>query len=215
MKCPACDQENSTLLCSQCGFDASRDYEQYPTFGPVGRMPSVSAVQRNWHVQDQEKLDQISALLTVLLAVRYGKLALEDPFVRAEQLRTQNMARMLRQEQQRVLDLSQRLEQELRSNAANLTAFLNTDEQLRQAQGDNRHLSQQIQRLEQKLTEIKAEKQASGKKLKKANNRIQNVEAKNNTLQAENIVLRQENTDLKAALEAERSKGVLSRLFNR
>ena len=70
MKCPACDQENSTLLCSQCGFDASRDYEQYPTFGPVGRMPSVSAVQRNWHVQDQEKLDQISALLTVLLAVR-------------------------------------------------------------------------------------------------------------------------------------------------
>lgn len=215
MKCPVCDQENSTLLCSQCGFDASRDYEQYPTFGPVGRMPSVSAVQRNWHVQDQEKLDQISALLTVLLAVRYGKLALEDPFVRAEQLRTQNMARMLRQEQQRVLDLSQRLEQELRSNAANLTAFLNTDEQLRQAQGDNRHLSQQIQRLEQKLTEIKAEKQASGKKLKKANNRIQNVEAKNNTLQAENIVLRQENTDLKAALEAERSKGVLSRLFNR
>lgn len=215
MKCPVCDQENSTLLCSQCGFDASRDYEQYPTFGPVGRMPSVSAVQRNWHVQDQEKLDQISALLTVLLAVRYGKLALEDPFVRAEQLRTQNMARMLRQEQHRVLDLSQRLEQELRSNAANLTAFLNTDEQLRQAQGDNRHLSQQIQRLEQKLTEIKAEKQASGKKLKKANNRIQNVEAKNNTLQAENIVLRQENTDLKAALEAERSKGVLSRLFNR
>lgn len=215
MKCPVCDQENSTMLCSQCGFDASRDYTLHPTFGPVGRVPSVSAMQRNWHVQDQEKLDQISALLTVLLAVRYGKLAIEDPFVRAEQQRTQNMARMLRQEQQRVLDLSQRLEQELRSNASNLVAFLNIDEQLCQAQEDNRRLNQQIQRLEQKLTEIKAEKQASGNKLKKANNRIQNVEAKNNTLQAENIVLRQENTDLKAALEAERNKGVLSRIFNR
>ncbi|MBQ2920011.1 MAG: hypothetical protein IJE58_02410 [Oscillospiraceae bacterium] len=48
MKCPVCDQENSTLLCSQCGFDASRDYARYPSFGPVSRMPSVSAKRKQW-----------------------------------------------------------------------------------------------------------------------------------------------------------------------
>ena len=33
-KCPVCDSEMNTLLCS-CGYDASRDYGKYPTFGPV------------------------------------------------------------------------------------------------------------------------------------------------------------------------------------
>ena len=33
MKCPVCDQENPSMLCPRCGFDASRDYEKYPTLG--------------------------------------------------------------------------------------------------------------------------------------------------------------------------------------
>ena len=43
MKCPVCDNVNTSMLCPKCGFDSSRDYEKYPTFGPVGRVPAVSA----------------------------------------------------------------------------------------------------------------------------------------------------------------------------
>lgn len=48
MKCPVCDRENTSILCRQCGFDSSRDYGKYPTFGPVGRAPSVSALRKQW-----------------------------------------------------------------------------------------------------------------------------------------------------------------------
>ena len=45
MKCPVCGKENKTMLCLGCGFDSSRDYLRYPTFGAVGhvRIPSNTA----------------------------------------------------------------------------------------------------------------------------------------------------------------------------
>ena len=48
MKCPVCDQENPSMLCPRCGFDASRNYEKYPTLGVI---PSVSALRRQWQGQ--------------------------------------------------------------------------------------------------------------------------------------------------------------------
>lgn len=30
--CPACRKTSSTVICNNCGFDCSRDYEHYPTF---------------------------------------------------------------------------------------------------------------------------------------------------------------------------------------
>lgn len=53
MKCPVCDQNNSSMLCPNCGFDASRDYEKYPTFGRIKASPSVSA--RRMHRQNAPK----------------------------------------------------------------------------------------------------------------------------------------------------------------
>ena len=53
MKCPVCDKENLSMLCPQCSFDSSRDYGRYPTFGAVGRVPSVSALQEQW--QEKQK----------------------------------------------------------------------------------------------------------------------------------------------------------------
>lgn len=32
MKCPVCDENMESMVCT-CGYDASRDYEKYPTFG--------------------------------------------------------------------------------------------------------------------------------------------------------------------------------------
>lgn len=48
MKCPVCDRENMSMLCTQCGFDASQDYRKYPTFGPVGRVPAISVLRKQW-----------------------------------------------------------------------------------------------------------------------------------------------------------------------
>ena len=43
-KCPVCEKENTGFQCQTCGFDGSRNYEQYPTFGKmVGTSESVSA----------------------------------------------------------------------------------------------------------------------------------------------------------------------------
>lgn len=53
VKCPVCDNENPSMLCRKCGFDSSRDYSKYPTFGPVGRVPSVSALRKQW--QEKQK----------------------------------------------------------------------------------------------------------------------------------------------------------------
>ena len=48
LKCPVCDNINTSMLCLKCGFDSSRDYEKYPTFGAVGKVPSASALRREW-----------------------------------------------------------------------------------------------------------------------------------------------------------------------
>ena len=66
MRCPVCDKENSTLLCPDCGFDASRDYEKYPTFGPVEGFKPASALRREKEEArkaadtEQQLLDEIA-----------------------------------------------------------------------------------------------------------------------------------------------------------
>lgn len=46
MKCPVCDKDNTSMLCPNCGFDSSRDYGKYPTFGKAGRGPSATALRQ-------------------------------------------------------------------------------------------------------------------------------------------------------------------------
>ena len=36
------------MVCPACSFDSSRDYGKNPTFGPVGTVPSVSALRQDW-----------------------------------------------------------------------------------------------------------------------------------------------------------------------
>lgn len=46
MKCPVCDNVNTSMLCPNCGFDSSRDYGRYPTFGPVKQLDSASELRK-------------------------------------------------------------------------------------------------------------------------------------------------------------------------
>ncbi|MBQ8355426.1 MAG: BspA family leucine-rich repeat surface protein [Oscillospiraceae bacterium] len=69
MKCPVCDNLNTSVLCPRCGFDASRDYEKYPTFGIVGNAPAISALreeqdlaQKAAELEKQQLLDRVAEL---------------------------------------------------------------------------------------------------------------------------------------------------------
>ena len=69
MKCPVCDSLNTSMLCPRCGFDASRDYEKYPTFGIVGYDPAISALreeqdlaQKAAELEKQQLLDRVAEL---------------------------------------------------------------------------------------------------------------------------------------------------------
>ena len=46
MKCPVCEKEMDSMACA-CGYDASRDYERYPTFVPVPKGLESIAVLRD------------------------------------------------------------------------------------------------------------------------------------------------------------------------
>jgi len=55
-KCPVCEKENETLLCS-CGFDGSRDYETLPTFCELGTGPiPAKAARKRGLLQEKEDL---------------------------------------------------------------------------------------------------------------------------------------------------------------
>lgn len=58
VKCPVCDKDNKSMLCPNCGFDASREYERYPTFGAVGKAPAVSALRRKWETKQQKLIPE-------------------------------------------------------------------------------------------------------------------------------------------------------------
>lgn len=43
-KCPVCNSPIIGILCEECGFDRSMDYENYPTLAPLPQnLPSVSS----------------------------------------------------------------------------------------------------------------------------------------------------------------------------
>ena len=43
-KCPVCEKESSSLLCQNCGFDSSCNYEAYPSLKTIsGRVDSIRA----------------------------------------------------------------------------------------------------------------------------------------------------------------------------
>ena len=49
MKCPVCGKRYTATICPDCGFDDSRNYERYPTFGQISGVPSISARRRRWN----------------------------------------------------------------------------------------------------------------------------------------------------------------------
>jgi hypothetical protein len=60
MICSVCGKENDTMLCAQCGFDGSCDYEKYPSLArPVKRPAPVSRYRAVQKENSAEKLINI------------------------------------------------------------------------------------------------------------------------------------------------------------
>lgn len=198
MKCPVCDQETSSMCCPSCGFDASRDYGQHPTFGPVAGVSSAAALRRDWLMPKQELHEQIESLLTVLLAVQYRKIITASPD--------------LRNAKRRIQQLEQELAAERKSNIRYRTECMNLEITLRQ---ENLERSRQVQRLEHQLTEKAHVSQESDKVLNALNNRLKILEQRLRDAQAENTSLRQQNQRLQKTLESTQSKNAFPRFFKR
>ena len=62
MKCPVCDNIHTSMVCPKCGFDSSRDYGRYPTFGVVGKVPSAAALRAQHQKRPEEPEPGTSAV---------------------------------------------------------------------------------------------------------------------------------------------------------
>lgn len=205
MKCPVCDQKNSSMRCSRCGFDASMDYGCYPTLAPLQPVPSVSVLRRQWQIPQQEQREQLEALMAVLLAIQYRKIIRSSPELR-------NANRRIQQ-----LEKAELAERSARTSLASQLIHIQNE-----FDRNNLEHSQQIQQLEQKLRTQSKSLLESAQNLKWLNNDLQTLERSHKTILAEKNELEAalkaatvRNAELEAALKAERNKGVISRIFNR
>ena len=222
MKCPVCDQENSTMLCARCGFDASRDYEQYPTFGVVGSVPSLFTLRRKQNTHSQEKLEQISALLSSLLAVRYLKLLKEDPYVQAAHLQIQTLSAELDREKSASRQAYIRNRELLADLAVSSLYSENASESQKKLEDEIRSLTRSRNALEKKNQTLEKDIQKwkdwnanssryNGSLVKS----IRKLETDVSALQADLERANARTAELEAALEDERRKGLVARIFNR
>ena len=192
MKCPVCDQENSTLLCAQCGFDASRDYTLHPTFGPVGRVPSVSAKRKQW-LDSQKKpmsssdgpqfVDYRKMVSDAAKADKQHRQSRESQLLSSLQTANEQIAELMRDKR-----AYEKHVEYLNTERKALTKDLKQSEDYRIA--SSRQYGNEVKKVKQRDAEIAELKS----QLETAQSRI---------------------AELEAALEAERNKGVLSRIFNR
>lgn len=77
--CPVCSAQISTCLCPDCGFDSSRDYEQYPTLQDLGEVAhAISYLKAQWETSAEPSVGQAIAFLRRQGWEEYVLSAVED-----------------------------------------------------------------------------------------------------------------------------------------
>lgn len=96
MKCPVCDNVNTSMLCPRCGFDSSKDYGKYPTFGPVGNIPPVSGLRKRY-LKKQKKPSLRVVMSNAMKKLKAGNStqgnSVETAFVEQHEPRKTNILR--------------------------------------------------------------------------------------------------------------------------
>ena len=58
--CPVCNKENKTVICGECGFDISRNYEGFSTISlPVGAISAIQAQRTTWEKKKYPDLQRL------------------------------------------------------------------------------------------------------------------------------------------------------------
>lgn len=217
MKCPVCDQENSTMNCTQCGFDASRDYTLHPTFGPVGRVPSVSAKKNQWQSSQKKTVSSPNGPQFVDYLKMVTQAAKEDSEKQASQ------EHKLMSELQSAKDQISTLKREQRILTDSLIPENQwLKERILSLVNETKELNEALSEASKKAAALKHENDELKQNLGNLRNRNNYLGQIKNELKNENVELKstleaahRKNAELEAALEAERNKGLISRLFNR
>lgn len=202
MKCPVCDQENSTMLCTRCGFDASMDYEKYPTFALIGDdIPTKKIRSQEAKKTSRVENDHYLRELIHKCADALVKIDAQQGEIRSLQLQLQNVQVEHRKAQQE-LRKAQQENMQLQLANSKLIAEIESYEDKSVAR------SLEMSKLKDELKDTK--KYYSG-----AKEAIQQLRIQENDYKKEISEKSEEINHLQKLLEEEQNKSLLARIFNR
>lgn len=230
MKCPVCDQENSTMLCTRCGFDASMDYEKYPTFALIGDdIPTKKIRSQEAKKTSRVENDHYLRELIHKCADALVKIDAQQGEIRSLQLRFQNAQESLRkaeQENARLKEENSKLIAEIKSYEDKSVACSLEISKLEQKNTQlievNSKLIAEIESYEDKsvarsleMNKLKDELKDTKKYYSGAKEAIQQLRIQENDYKKEISEKSEEINHLQKLLEEEQNKSLLSRIFNR
>ena len=230
MKCPVCDQENSTMLCTRCGFDASMDYEKYPTFALIGDdIPTKKIRSQEAKKTSRVENDHYLRELIHKCADALVKIDAQQGEIRSLQLRFQNAQESLRkaeQENARLKEENSKLIAEIKSYEDKSVACSLEISKLEQKNMQlievNSKLIAEIESYEDKsvarsleMSKLKDELKDTKKYYSGAKEAIQQLRIQENDYKKEISEKSEEINRLQKLLEEEQNKSLLSRIFNR
>lgn len=195
MKCPVCDQENSTMLCTRCGFDASMDYEKYPTFALIGDDIPTRRIRRQEakNTSGVEK-DHYLRELIHKCSEAFVKIDAQQGEIRSLQLRLQNTQESLRKAEQE----NARLKEENSKLIAEIESY------------EDKSVARSLE-----MSKLKDELKDTKKYYSGAKEAIQQLRIQENDYKKEISEKSEEINHLQKLLEEEQNKSLLSRIFNR
>ena len=230
MKCPVCDQENSTMLCTRCGFDASMDYEKYPTFALIGDdIPTKKIRSQEAKKTSRVENDHYLRELIHKCADALVKIDAQQGEIRSLQLRCQNAQESLRkaeQENARLKEENSKLIAEIKSYEDKSVACSLEISKLEQKNMQlievNSKLIAEIESYEDKsvarsleMSKLKDELKDTKKYYSGAKEAIQQLRIQENDYKKEISEKSEEINRLQKLLEEEQNKSLLARIFNR
>ena len=230
MKCPVCDQENSTMLCTRCGFDASMDYEKYPTFALIGDdIPTKKIRSQEAKKTSRVENDHYLRELIHKCADALVKIDAQQGEIRSLQLRFQNAQESLRkaeQENARLKEKNSKLIAEIKSYEDKSVACSLEISKLEQKNTQlievNSKLIAEIESYEDKsvarsleMSKLKDELKDTKKYYSGAKEAIQQLRIQENDYKKEISEKSEEINHLQKLLEEEQNKSLLARIFNR
>ena len=237
MKCPVCDQENSTMLCTRCGFDASMDYEKYPTFALIGddiptkKIRSQEAKKTSRVENDHYLRELIHKCADALVKIdaqqgEIRSLQLQLQNVQVEHRKAQQELRKAEQENARLKEENSKLIAEIKSyedkSVASSLEISKLEQKNTQLIEVNSKLIAEIESYEDKsvarsleMSKLKDELKDTKKYYSGAKEAIQQLRIQENDYKQEISEKSEEINRLQKLLEEEQNKSLLARIFNR